>query len=177
MSAWSAVVVDRLRLRFLHYMWSCGGSCWPVAFPVLGQQWRHLTIEKILVCSNILCMVAAGSPDKSLSESPSPSGHHISRPASEGAATNPELERARAEIGERKEMRRPRPSSSCRHGCSALPTLLLLLLLLAASAQAQQATTRTDPVEGECVLSSFFRLARCSESVCINRSICSSLSL
>ncbi|XP_004976815.1 probable LRR receptor-like serine/threonine-protein kinase At1g56140 isoform X5 [Setaria italica] len=44
-------------------------------------------------------------------------------------------------------MRRPGPSSSCRHGSAALPTLLLLLLLLAASAQAQQARTRTDPVE------------------------------
>uniref|UniRef100_K3YA46 Uncharacterized protein n=1 Tax=Setaria italica TaxID=4555 RepID=K3YA46_SETIT len=48
---------------------------------------------------------------------------------------------------EGKEMRRPGPSSSCRHGSAALPTLLLLLLLLAASAQAQQARTRTDPVE------------------------------
>jgi len=44
---------------------------------------------------------------------------------------------------------RPASSCSCRHG-SALPELLVLVLvLLTASAQAQQATTRTDPVEGK----------------------------
>ncbi|RCV35408.1 hypothetical protein SETIT_7G237600v2 [Setaria italica] len=55
-------------------------------------------------------------------------------------------------------MRRPGPSSSCRHGSAALPTLLLLLLLLAASAQAQQARTRTDPVEADALKGVFDKL-------------------
>nr|TKW06571.1 hypothetical protein SEVIR_7G248700v2 [Setaria viridis] len=57
-------------------------------------------------------------------------------------------------------MRRPGPSSSCRHGSAALPTLLLLLLLLAASAQAQQARTRTDPVEADALKGVFDKIGR-----------------